>query len=647
MSFKMNLKPLVIFGAAAAVLTVTLTHAAKPTAPNALYSQTALTFIPPGTCTGTGTGCAGIMGIDWLSDGRMVVLSTDYQAQGPQPSTNRPASKVTLVSGLLNNGTITTQDISTNFKFPTGMVVVNNKIYVADFDTFYVIPDNTGASPATNRHPMFPTPYPSYTGSNPYNFQFPAVSGGYGTATTSYYHHFVFTPVYYQGKFYANYSGSLLEGTGTAALSPSSFFDGSLLAFDTTTTRLDTNVNRAAGGFRSPNGNALGLNGQILSADNQGSYFPMCTLTMITPFTNQYLGYQQDNGYTPNWAQAAYNAGGFHYTPPLAVMDYAADGWRSVSQPLYLSSGPYAGDWLVGDVYSTGIARVGLDSVTDTTGTPTVQGAVFWFENTTGNDAVNRLNLGPDGNIYVGIQRQIGNWPMGAATNTLYKFSAIPNASQFEIRKIRSVADGFELYLTQPANPATVIPANFSVQQASWVRTTVYGAGENPYVTRTITAAGLSNDSLRIHLTVSGILRINQGQRGDTITHWATKFMFNNLTSSTGAVNFTTEATYAQNWISSRVWNAALPTPIVQQKIPQSQLGDHVWLTTSSGLLHVNVDMAQPYRATLLNLQGRILSQENGSNAVSLEFKAPGATPSLYLLEVHSGSEVYGKVVFF
>ena len=56
-----------------------------------------------------------------------------------------------LVSGLLNGGPITTKEIATNFKMPTGVSVVNDRIYVADKDSFYVIPDNTGANPGTNR----------------------------------------------------------------------------------------------------------------------------------------------------------------------------------------------------------------------------------------------------------------------------------------------------------------------------------------------------------------------------------------------------------------------------------------------------------------------------------------------------------------
>ncbi len=406
-------------------------------------------------------------------------------------------------------------------------------------------------------------------------------------------------------------------------------------------------MNRAAGGLRSPNGNNLGPNGEIWSADNQGSQLPMCYLVVVKPFTNQYFGHRQGNGQVASFGQAWYDAGRLYYDPPVAVMDYAANGWRSLSQPLYLTNGPYAGDVIVGDANSTGIARVAIDSVNDTTSAPRIQCAAFWFSNNTGNDAINRLSLGPDGNIYGGTFRSIGNWPSGLASNIMYKYTPKVNATSFEIRKIRSLADGFELILTQPVNPATVVPANFTVQQKSWVRQVTYGTGASNYATRTVTAATISNDSLRIHLTVPGILRINQSRRGDTITHWTTHFLFNNLTSSTSTANFTNEAWYAQNWISSRTWNAAAPTAIQGVSRRISTLDNHVWFSQTGGVLRVNTDILKPYAVLLRDMHGRILAKGNGSGTGQLEFKAPGKTQSLYIVEILSGSDAYRKVVIF
>ena len=625
-------------------MAVSTLYASKPTVTNPLFTQAAITLpsLGVGTCSGNGAGCNGVMGIDWLSDGRMVVVSTDFEGGGEIPTAPRPGSKVMLVSGLLNGGPITTKEIATNFKMPTGVSVVNDRIYVADKDSFYVIPDNTGANPGTNRQRMFQAPTPLTTGSNPLNFKFNT-----GNANTSFWHHWVFTPTYYHGKFYSNYSGDIQNG-GPSDVPPASYFGGAVLAFDTNTTVLDTNVNRAAGGLRSPNGNNLGLNGEIWSADNQGSQLPMCYLALVKPFTNQYFGHRQGNGQTPSWGQAWYAAGRLQYDPPVAIMDFAANGWRSLAQPLYLTSGPYAGDVIVGDVNSTGIARVAIDSVADTTGAPKIQCAAFWFSNNTGNDAINRLSMGPDGSIYAGVFRSIGNWPSGASTNIMYKYTPRTNTSLFEIRKIRSLADGFEIYLSQPANPATVIPANFTVQQKNWVRQATYGTGAGSYANRTVNSATLSNDSMRIHLTVPGIQRINQSRRGDSVTHWVTHFLVNNLASSTSAANFTNEAWYAQNWVSARTWNAAAPTPIVSMRHKISTLDSHIWYTVAGpGLLRVNMDITGSHEATLRDLQGRILSRQTATGAGHVEFSSPTRTQSIYLLEVKSGSDSYAQVVTF
>jgi hypothetical protein len=616
-------------------------QASKPTnTTNPLYTQTVVSLpnMTVGSCSGNNTGCIGVTGIDWLSDGRMVLLTTDFEGGGETPTTGRTQSRVTLVSGLLNGGTVATQAISTNFKFPVGVTVVNDRIYVSDKDSFYVVPDNTGANPTTNRQRKFQAPMQTTTGSNPLNFSF--------STGATFWHHWIFTPVYYKGKFYANYSGDIQNG-GPSDVPPASFFGGSLLAFDTNTSVLDTNINRASGGFRSPNGNNLGLNGEIWSADNQGSQLPMCYLVLVKPFTNQYFGHRQGNGQTPSWGQAWFAAGRLQYDPPVAIMDYAANGWRSLAQPLYMTSGPYAGDVLVGDANSTGIARVAIDSVSDTTGAPKIQCAAMWFSNNTGNDAINRLSLGPDGSIYAGTYRSIGNWPSGTAQNLMYKYTPRTNGSVFEIKKIRSLNDGFELYLSQPVNPGTVTTSNFTVQQKSWVRQVTYGTGASNYTTRNVTAATISNDSLRIHLTVPGIQRINQSRRGDTITHWVTHFLINNLAGANSATNFTNEAWYAQNWISARTWDPVAPTPIAPATQRISMLDNHVWHTAGQGFLRVNVDLAGTYRVTLRDMQGRALARRDGSGAGEMEFAAPGHTQSLYLLEVRSGLDTYTRVVTF
>jgi hypothetical protein len=677
-----------------------------PTTVNGMYDMTTVTPIPIGTCSGEDPGCQGVYGMDWLSDGRMVLLTSDFQGHNPRPRDARARSKVTLVSGL-PNGPVTTVDIATHFKLPTGVVVVNDKIWVTDMDTIYRIPtnspDTSGNAAAdslarmNNRERRIAAPLPTQYGGNlaPFNFAFPQGSNGCATPTggtntdctvlNSNSHHYIFTPFHYQGKFYASYGGATGVGDGKSNLVPSSFFAGALLSWTDSTTVFDSLLHRAAGGFRSPAGSGMGPDGTVFVGDNQGSWLPMNTITRIKPFTNQYAGYRQENGYSatgvtysasrnfpPNWAQTAYDRGGMVYEPPIAINVYNQSlkrGWVALGQPYFLSKGPYAGDLLVGDINSQGLWRVALDTLKDSTGATNMQGAVFYFtpgsDGTVGtrNDGVIRITQGPDGTIYGGSLRQLGNWGRGPASNMLYVFKPKASPSHFEVRRIRSLVDGFELILNKKINPQTVKKDSIKIGQRSWVRQAGYGFGFSPanqggttsgtpqFVNRPISEFSISLDSMRIYLKVPGIKRINQERRGDSVTHWHTQFTFPAaLKSAAGEAMFTTEAAYAQNWISDRTWDGGkliYDTVVSVSNERISMLGTKVWVTSAAGALQVHVDEMAAYEVTLNDLSGRVLARKSGSQAKVIEFKAPSSTQAVYVLKVRSGRDAYSRKVTF
>jgi hypothetical protein len=409
----------------------------------------------------------------------MVLLTTDYVGHGPMPysdstgTARRPRSKVSLVSGF-PSGPLTTTTIASHFRQPTGVLVVNDTIWVGDMDSVFRI---TNLSPAaadtiTNRVGRFRTPNAGDHGGAPGGgtFQFPSsvcyklfghINSNNCTNQNSKWHHYVFTPVYYQGNFYAAYGGATLSGNGTSNLHTSSYYAGSLLKWTRTTTTLDTTANRAAGGLRSPNGTALGPGGTVIVTDHQGSFLPMSTLTpyKTNPSKMQYGGYRQDPAYTGNWGQVWYDRGDADYVPPAAINRFdqtGKTGWVGIAQSYWLTQGHYAGQMLVGDINSRGITRVAFDTLNDTTGSENFQGAVFYFTpgnsgNTlgTGNSGINRITQGPDGTIYAGGGRGVGNWAGGAGSHLIYVFQLDPSPDQFEVMKIRSLSDGYELYMSQ------------------------------------------------------------------------------------------------------------------------------------------------------------------------------------------------------
>ena len=695
-------------------------HPVAPTKVNGMYDMTTWTPVPiGGPCNGTAAGCTKVYGFSWMSDGRMVLLTNDYIGQDQKPI-NRPRAKVSIIT---NPGTsaATVQTVASHFKQPAGIVAVNDRIWVTDMDTVYTIPNNSPAAADTisNRTPRFRTPLSTdYNGhQSPTNFAFNKAncSGfpqGACNNTNSQAHHYIFTPVYYQGKFYASYGDATGSGSGLANLNSSSYYGGAMLVWDSATTALDTIANRSfAGGFRSPNGTALGPNGSIFVSDHNGSWVPMETITMfkVGAPKMQYGGYRMDPGYTPNFSQAWYARGQADYVPPVAINRYKRStpqsGWTAIGQPYYLTQGPYAGQLLVGCVNSRGLWRVALDTLPDTTGAQNVQGAVFMFtpgsqNNTlgTGNSQMDRITQGPDGTIYAGGGRGIGNWAGGASQHLIHVFKPKANPTQFEIMNIRSLADGYELILNKKVNPGTVTKNRFSVGQRSWVRQSAYGLGMSPantggsmdgvpnFIERAIDSVQVSLDSMRIRLKVSGIQRINQGRRGDSVTHWHTRFLFRGVSfttqrrqtgsgfdttytyhypiSASGDTLYTTEADYAQNWISNRTWNggsvaidtSALPVDTTPDTIPNfirqrvTNLQNNVWLSRAPGLIRVNVDnMTQPYHVTLRDVAGRVMfrSGETPAQVRAVAIKAPSATQGVYMIEVRSRDESYYKVVTF
>jgi hypothetical protein len=680
-----------LIGAFAA--SVSAQHAVPPKRVSGTYDMTTWTPVPIGTCSGSGAGCTNVMGFDWLSDGRMVLFTTDYIGQDTKPG-NRPRAKVSIVSTPVGPGaTVTT--IASHFKQPAGIKVVNDKIWVPDMDTMYVVTTNTPVPADTlkNRTPRFGMPLSTMYGGNlaPYNMAFNKTNCATGSGltcdgTNSQAHHYVFTPIYYQGKFYAAYGGNTGAGNGYSNLPASSYFSGAILRWDSTTTQLDSSVNRFAGGLRSPNGTLLGPNGSLFVTDHQGSWLPMCTLTRykIDTARMQFGGYRQEDGYTPNFAQAWYDRGQADYVPPVAINRYNQGdktGWVAIAQPILLTQGPYKGQILVGDINSYGLWRVALDTLNDTTGKENMQGAVFYFNPGNGNEGsaalgtgkagINRLSQGPDGTIYAGAGRGVGNWGAGPSEHLIYIFKPKANPSQFEIMNIRSLKDGYELVLNKKVDPKTVTNGSFRVGQRSWVRQKYYGMGFSPanmngsstsqpsgagtpqFTNRTIDSIQVSTDSLRIRLKVSGIKRLNQDRRGDSVTHWHTVFFFGKkLLSSTGDSIYTNEADYAQNWINTtREWNGGkltYDTVVVPIGIRQpSQLQNNVWFKQGRGFVDVNVDNMKPYAVVVRDLHGRVVDRKAGTAGVPMQIKAPGATQSVYTLEVKSEGESYSKLFTF
>ena len=120
---------------------------------------------------------------------------------------------------------------------------------------------------------------------------------------------------------------------------------------------------------------------------------------------------------------------------------------QNPAQPFYVNRGAYKGDWIVGDMVSTPVFRVGIDHVSGQ-----IQGAVFPFlENMPMN--MSRMVELPDGSVVVGGASLQQPWGQIEHNTTSLYHMDIEDKMAFEMRSIRSVSGGFDIEFTKPVRP--------------------------------------------------------------------------------------------------------------------------------------------------------------------------------------------------
>lgn len=533
------------------------------------------------------------MGMAFLSDGSLVILTTGIIGGGEIPDPD-PESAVYIIKGI-GQGAPTETKIANMFRQPSGVNVVNDKIYVSDRDAFYSINSNTAtANPATNRTKI--TDWP--------------MSG--------HWHQWVFTPMYKDGFFYAPYSGSIRMG-GPSDVPASTEYSGAFLKWDPQGKTFE----KIAGGLRSPNGANMNDAGEMFVMDNQGSWLPGCAFMHMKP--GKFYGHRQSPPQAPNWAES------LPYQPPAVWIPYPSQvAGAATAQPIYIPKGPYAGQWLAGDANGPGLTRYALESVHGD-----YQGTVFRFSNGTANAAINRLVWGPDGALYMGTLEHFGNWP-GSGLMPLYKLAPKPDGSVFEMFTIHSLKDGFEIVFTEPVDPASAVPGSFSVKQWHYSRGANYGCCRDPDESRTVTATDVSDDGKRVHLRIDGLKAMD----------YVVAFKLSGIKSAGGKLPWDNEAWYTLNNISDRSWDAHIDVSGLARRaiLPDARI---VQAPAGAGILNVTLDLPGPWTLALRNLDGTLAARLNGSGSGVHRLSSGRASPGLYLLEVRSASGALARKVFF
>jgi hypothetical protein len=531
------------------------------------------------------------MGMAFLSDGRMVLLTTNNIGGGEIPSPD-PDAAVYILSGV-GTASPTAVKIASMFKQPSGVNVVDDKIYVSDRDAFYSIPSNANVpDPAANRTKIIDWPMKGQ------------------------WHQWVFTPMYKDGFFYAPYSGSIRMG-GPSDVPATSEYSGAFIKWDPA----GKNIEKVAGGLRSPNGANINDAGEMFVMDNQGSWLPGCAFMHMKP--GRFYGHKQSSPQPPNWAEA------LPYQPPAVWIPYPSQVVGSATaQPVYISKGTYAGQWLAGDANGPGLTRYALELVNGD-----YQGTVFRFSNGTSNAAINRMVWGPDGSLYLGSLEHMGNWP-GSGLMPMYKMTPKAGGSAFEMFSIHALTDGFEIVFTEAVDKATVTAAAVSVKQWHYSRGAAYGCCKDAEESRTVGKAELSVDGKRLYLQIAGLKAKDQ----------VVAFKLTGIKSAAGKALWDTEAWYTLNsipdvaWVRSDMRNRAA-SHALDMKVRTSPAG--------TGHLNVALDLAGAWTMALRGLDGRLLDRTAGSGAGTHMLSSGLAAPGMYLLEVRSGADALTRMLMF
>jgi cytochrome c len=450
-----------------------------------------------------------VSGIDFMSDGRMVMTTWDGFGKG--------RSEVYLISGF-TSGDASKVTVKTFYKGPDlnevlGVKVVDDKIYVLEKDALTYLPDanHDDSADAVQR-----------------------IATGWKIQSDPKLLEFAMGMVFKDSAFYGGLAtawpldGNQSDERGCVIKIP--FKGGSWAPY--------------ACGMRTPNGLLLGPDGEIFTTENQGNWVPSSKLLHI--MQGHFYGVHKSKPGPGPFD----NAG---ETPPAIWMDH---GNISISptQPVFLTSGIFKGQMIAGDNNAGTLQRYFLEKVGGE-----YQGAILPF--TGGLEAAaNRIMTGPDGAIYVGGlgTDEWGGWWWNSKRYGLQRLT--PNGkSFFDILAVRSLgATKMEIEFTGPAGASAASAANYKVQTWNYTPQFTYGAGKGTASTLNVKSVTASDDKTKVTIEIDGMK-----------AKYVVYFKLSNVTSAANEQLWSTEAWYTQNAFGPGV-PVTVPTSAVNRSAAPS-----------------------------------------------------------------------------
>lgn len=549
-------------------------------------------------------------GMAFLSDGRLVVGSwggTRTTGSSPCcPSSNyggrQYTGKVYLVSGVTGASPVVSVDtLASGLEDLMGLAVVHDTIYVSGGNRILRLNRTGNAGPVTSVDTVFILPGTPQTSGAEAGDSLHPVKGR---------SEWLYGLLFRDGVFYVNPSSMM--NSGTSQLNP---YRGRSLVV----TPGDGVVNKRgsfrtlATGFRHATGLAFGPESSIWTNETQGIYAP--TDKLIPLKEGAHYGYRH-SGIA---ADSAWNA--MPETPAAVFLPQEGSGGNgsknatgvfadSPGAPLYLTQGPYAGQFLMGDVVWGGIQRFFVEKVNGEW-----QGAGFAWMGGLESGAF-RLLLGPDGDIYVGQIGTTGDWSWNGQYYGLQKlrYNGTPT---FEMLAVRSRAAGMEVEFTLPVDTAAArVASNWTVQTYAYQPTSAYGGtkGTGAAALATLSINGpiqIAPDGKRVYLPVSGLVARTAGTTSGFGTHRIVEITLGSgIRSATSEAPRTSKAYYTLNAISgSQPFDVTALDPGIGRRALDQGLA---W-TVAGEFLEVRSPFRGAYALRLVDPRGRVLASASGT----------------------------------
>lgn len=458
-------------------------------------------------------------GIDWLSDGRMVLVTWD------------PDGSVFLLENTTDEtaDSVTVMRIAAGLAEPLGVRVVDDRIFVLQKQELTELVDLDGDDVID---------------------EYRCVCSGWDV--TSNFHEFAFGLVERDGFFYANLAIAIDPGgASTEGQAPDR---GAVIRIDPRTGEYTV----VARGLRTPNGIGVGTaiddpRGDVFITDNQGDWLPVSKL----------LRYREGAFYGSR-AVMGERAAALEVDPPVVWLPQGEVG-NSPSEVARLPHGRYRGQMVHGDVTHGGLKRTFVEEVDGV-----LQGCVFRF--TQGLEGgVNRVRLGPAGDgaraersFYVGGIGSAGNW--GQTGKLKYGLERLDwtGAPVFEPLAVRAFSNGFEIEMTEPIGTGRgTEPGHYSITRYRYVPTAAYGGPKVDERVLDLASITISPDRRRIFLELDDM--------AEGFVHHVR--LVGPWRSDAGRAPWTTEGWYTLNRVPARTYAVDPVEPVRRANVlsPEEQ----------------------------------------------------------------------------